>query len=80
MQHHVFFHRPIQMLRVAIDLKAWQGKIPYIGYRIMGRLVRSLVTTVSVVIFKIWMSLISFWTSKSTDRLCCHNLIHVMKT
>ena len=58
----------LETARLAIDLEAWQGIIPPAIYRIMGRLVRSLVVTTAIVIFKIWMGLISFWTSKSTNR------------
>lgn len=57
----------IQMVRF-IDLHAWQNVIPFTAYKVMGRLVRSLIVTTGSIIIKMWMNLISFWTSATTNR------------
>lgn len=49
-----------------IDLHSWQGIIQFSVYKLLGRLVRSLIVTVGSIIVKIWMNLISFWTSTSS--------------
>lgn len=50
------------------DLHAWQDVIAYTVYRVLGRLVRSMIVTTAIIIIKIWMNLISFWTSSTSDR------------
>ena len=57
----------IQLARF-LDLHAWQDIIPFTVYKVMGRLVRSLIVTVASIIIKIWMNLISFWTSATLNR------------
>lgn len=57
----------IQSIRF-IDLHAWRGVIPFTAYKVMGRLVRSLIVTTAAIIIKIWMNLISFWSSSTPNR------------
>jgi hypothetical protein len=47
------------------DLHAWQGMMRFTVYKLLGRLVRSVIVTIASIIIKIWMNLISFWTSKT---------------
>ena len=57
----------LQLIRL-VDLHSWKDILSFEVNRCFGRLVRSLILTTGVIIIKIWMNLISFWTTKSEKR------------